>query len=163
MYTVHFLEMFATVESNRSPLSPYGETEGSHWIAVELVLSRPWFFVSYESTHADSSADEDLLSVSQTVLVYGIGSVAQMIQSAESNESKKYTSVQICTPDHVNGTTGWMLETLDSVHTAHHPSYPTHTVDLFVTTEGKKYASCSLGISNDKLVSSEAWFKAPRK
>lgn len=92
--------------------------------------------------------------------MYGIGSVEQLIQSNITG-TRSLDSVQICTPDHVNCSGGWQLETLDAVYTVHHPEYPSHTIDLYVTTGGKRYPSCSLGDGVDQLVLGDPWFKAP--
>lgn len=164
MYTVHFAAMFATVEAHRSPLTPqFGQMEETHWVSVELVLSRPWFLVSFTETSADSYSEiDDDLPHSRTILTYGIGSVENLVQS-NANGARSFESVQMCTPDHMNGTGGWLLETLDAVYTAHHPDYPAHTIDVFVTTEGKRYPSCSLGIGADNLTLRELWFKAPAR
>lgn len=154
--------MFATNQAHLSPLSSLmGNTENSHWIAVELAFSRPWFLVSLKEFEADSGSDpEEDFSVTRTIFVDSIGSVEQLIES-DTNGLVKYESVQICTPDHMNGTSGWKLEPLDSVQTAHHHEFQGHTLDVFVTLDGHKYAHSMLGTPIEDLILGDVWFKAP--
>lgn len=130
-------------------------------MAVELALSRPWFIVSFEEKEADSSAEsEDYLSFKRTMLVDSITSVEQMIRS-DTSGLVKFESVQICTPGYMNGTNGWKVEILDSVQEAHHPDLNGHVVDMFVTSEGRKYSHCMMGFPIDELSPGEIRFKAP--
>jgi len=155
--------MFITNEAHRSKFSSLlGGPQQSHWMAIELGLSRPWFIVSVEEMEAGSSAEsEEYLSFKRTMLVDSIASVEQLIRS-DTNGLVKFEYVQICTPGYMNGTNGWRVEILDSVHEAHHPDFGGHAIDLFVTSEGHKYTHCMTELPIAELLPGEIRFKAPR-
>lgn len=155
--------MFITNEAHRSKFSSLlGGPQQSHWMAIELGLSRPWFIVSFEEREADSSAEsEEFLSFKRTMLVDNIASVEQLIRS-DANGLVKFEYVQICTPGYMNGTNGWRVEILDTVQEAHHPDFDGHAVDMFVTSEGRKYSHCMTELPIDELLPGEIRFKAPR-
>lgn len=154
--------MFITNEAHRSKFSSLiGGPQQSHWMAIELALSHPWFIVSFKERETAARADsEDYLFFKRTMLVDSIASVEQLIHS-DTSGLVKFESVQICTPGYMNGTNGWKVEILDSVQEVHHPDFDGHAVDMFVTSEGHKYSHFMSELPLDQVSPGEIRFKAP--
>ncbi len=154
--------MFITSQAHRSASSSLISLPGqAHWKVVELALNVPWFIVRFTETEWDRRAvPAQYFSITRSLLVDSIRTVEQMIDST-SNEQVKFESVEIVLPGYMNGTKDWKVEMLESVHPATHPAADNFSVDVFVTSDGRRFFDRMLEIPIDELVHGETRFKAP--
>ncbi|MCB8746999.1 hypothetical protein LHU53_08775 [Rhodoferax sp. U2-2l] len=150
--------MFITRSTYQSPVSAMFASSGEQiWDAAELALQQIWFVVNLGVIE---DVEDEFTRVS-TILVSDFKSIEPLLQSGQASNTK-LISVQIVTPDHVNGSRNWQMERLRAVWQGHEmfedQSIPT---EIFETMSGKKYPGRFCSISVEELACSNLMYQLP--
>lgn len=150
--------MFITNHAYRSPVSDIlGSASDTYWRAMELTLLSPWFIVSFRQAE---SIDDEYFDIGRTVLLADTEELELFVQDSHGG-LLSVDSVQIMTPGHINGTSGWKMDLLRAVWTAPEPECDGFTADVFETDDGKWYVRSNLGTQVDDLKVKSIRFSSP--
>lgn len=153
--------MLLTLEECRSTLS--GLTRGrtdSYWRAAELALNKAWFLVS--TSKPDRTEDSETPDFAgRTFLLFKTKDVTALLMMAGFGQIV-CDSVQVVTPSHVNGGSGWQVDHLVAVWSADEPDVPEESVEMYEVGSGALYAFSMLGTPIDDLINKTLVFRIPR-
>ena len=129
--------MFQTANESRHPVySAFAGDGHTVWSQVELVLSRPWFFVNFtRNVEEDGTIGNIFLSL-----------LDQLIELSElKSPSFELNEVLLVSPGWINQTSGWKMDQLDSVW--RHPDTPSSL--YYRLKDGREYVESFGAIRND--------------
>lgn len=141
--------MFITNTAFKSTLSGLLSGPGeAHWRAVELALNKPWYLVTMREI--DAMHEDEEFVILRTVLASNVADVEHLAQK-KSDGLPRFDSVQIITPDRINGTGTWKMEPLSAVWVAEEPAAPGSVVEICETQTGLKYVTSFCAASLNEL------------
>lgn len=142
--------MFLISEKFRSKNSPPGEdSKTAFWDLLDVSCHSPCFLVTFLQTEWPRSKG---MIKRRTVLTQKVDFVQNFIQSV-SDESTGIdnVNVQVFLPGYMNGTKQWSMESLTAVWIGVLPEDEDTEIDVFETTDGRKFAEIPSNLSIEDL------------
>ena len=136
--------MFLTLDDAKLRIPFPGEAEGEHyWSSVQLLLRNVWFLVDYEIDGHEAGHQ-----VCAAVLVANANDVVVICKLAN------VLQIAMITPDWMNKTDGWKMDTLKEIWTGTEPdSEIADTATICITESGTRHVISALQTPEDELLS----------
>lgn len=138
--------MFSTHESSRHPLSKAFFPDENRWVAVQVAVQAPFFWVDVALKEED---DEDFEYVS----TYMLSTTAELDSVIKQHEAKeiRLKSVSIVSPGYVNESGQWQMEPLKAIWSCDSTISPGRCVYLYETAKGARYPEVIAEVSEEML------------
>jgi hypothetical protein len=140
--------MFCTHEPNRHPMSKFFSPGEDRWVAVQVAVHAPFFWVDF--AHKEDGDDD--FEYSSTFMLSTMIELESVIAQHKSKEIR-LKSVSLVTPGYVNESEQWQMEPLTAIWSCDSTMSPGLRVDLYETAKGARYPEPTAEVDEQMLKS----------
>lgn len=122
-------------------------------------MKQTWFLVSTSNPEFSEDIGPDLQG--RTFILFKSRDVQSLLELANFGQFT-CDSIQVVSPGHINGSSGWQVEHLIAVWLAEEPEIAGEKVEIYEVDSGGLYSRSMLGTPAEDLIHKTLAFKVPR-